>query len=90
MKQSHIASIVLLACLIVAMAIAWGAGAQDGAGSPAEDDSTPATAADLGPNQHLIPELRVNESIETIAISAELSLQPEWDGSVTTGIPFGA
>ena len=90
MKQSHIASIVLLVCLIVAMAIAWGAGPLDGAGSPAEDDSTPATAADLGPNQHLIPELRVNESIETIAISAELSLQPEWDGSVTTGIPFGA
>lgn len=50
----------------------------------------PAAAADLGPNQHLIPELRVNESIEAIVISAELSLQPEWDGSVTTGIPFGA
>ena len=50
----------------------------------------PAAAVDLGPNQHLIPELRVNESIEAIVISAELSLQPEWDGSVTTGIPFGA
>lgn len=50
----------------------------------------PAAAADLGPNQHLIPELRVNESIEAIVISAELSLQSEWDGSVTTGIPFGA
>jgi len=52
--------------------------------------TAPAAAADLGPNQHLIPELRVNESIEAIVISAELSLQPEWDGSVTTGIPFGA
>lgn len=50
----------------------------------------PAAGADLGPNQHLIPELKVNESIETIAISSELSLQPEWDGSVTTGIPFGS
>ncbi|WP_292727049.1 carboxypeptidase regulatory-like domain-containing protein [Methanoculleus sp.] len=52
--------------------------------------AVPAAGADLGSNQHLIPELRVNESIETIAISAELSLQPEWDGSVTTGIPFGS
>lgn len=52
--------------------------------------AVPAAAADLGFNQHLIPELRVNESIETIAVSAELSLQPEWDGSVTTGIPFGS
>ena len=52
--------------------------------------AAPAAGADLGPNQHLIPELRVNESIEAIAISAELSLQPEWDGSVTTGMPFGA
>ncbi|MDV4341895.1 carboxypeptidase regulatory-like domain-containing protein [Methanoculleus sp. YWC-01] len=50
----------------------------------------PAAGADLGPNQHLIPELKVNESIETIAISGVLSLQPEWDGSVTTGIPFGS
>ncbi|WP_082122682.1 carboxypeptidase regulatory-like domain-containing protein [Methanoculleus sediminis] len=52
--------------------------------------AVPAAGADLGPNQHLIPELKVNESIETIAISGELSLQPEWDGSVTTGIPFGS
>jgi hypothetical protein len=52
--------------------------------------AVPAAGADLGPNQHLIPELKVNESIETIAISSELSLQPEWDGSVTTGIPFGS
>ncbi|MDD4567684.1 MAG: carboxypeptidase regulatory-like domain-containing protein [Methanoculleus chikugoensis] len=52
--------------------------------------AVPAAGADLGPNQHLIPELKVNESIETITISAELSLQPEWDGSVTAGIPFGA
>lgn len=52
--------------------------------------AVPAAGADLGPNQHLIPELKVNESIETIAISGVLSLQPEWDGSVTTGIPFGS
>ncbi|KAF5090317.1 Carboxypeptidase regulatory-like domain protein [anaerobic digester metagenome] len=52
--------------------------------------AVPAAGADLGPNQHLIPELKVNESIETIAISGELTLQPEWDGSVTTGIPFGS
>ena len=52
--------------------------------------AAPAAGADLGPNQHLIPELKVNESIETIAISSEFSLQPEWDGSVTTGIPFGS
>ncbi len=42
MKQSHIGGIALLACLIVATAIALGAGAQDGTGSPAEDDSAPA------------------------------------------------
>ncbi|MDD4253584.1 MAG: carboxypeptidase-like regulatory domain-containing protein [Methanoculleus horonobensis] len=52
--------------------------------------AVPAAGADLGPNQHLIPELKVNESIETIAISGVLTLQPEWDGSVTTGIPFGS
>ncbi|MDK2989315.1 MAG: hypothetical protein PWR16_844 [Methanoculleus sp.] len=52
--------------------------------------AVPAAAADLGPNQHLIPELRVNDSIETIAVSGVLTLQPEWDGSVTTGIPFGS
>ncbi len=52
--------------------------------------AVPAAGADPGPNQHLIPELKVNESIETIAISRELSLQPAWDGSVTTGIPFGS
>ncbi|MDI6867839.1 carboxypeptidase-like regulatory domain-containing protein [Methanoculleus sp.] len=52
--------------------------------------AVPAAGADLGPNQHLIPELKVNESIETIAISGVLSLQPEWDGCVTTGIPFGS
>ncbi len=52
--------------------------------------AAPAAGADLGPNQHLIPELKVNESIEAIAISGELNLQPEWDGSVTTGIPFGS
>jgi hypothetical protein len=54
--------------------------------------AVPAAAADLGPNQHLIPELRVNESIETTAISAELSLQPE--PGITAegafGIPFGS
>lgn len=52
--------------------------------------AVPAAGIDLGPNQHLIPELRVNESIEAIVISGELPLQPEWDGSVTTGMPFGA
>ena len=54
--------------------------------------AVPAAGADLGPNQHLIPELKVNESIETIAISGELSLQPE--PGITAegafGIPFGS
>ncbi|WP_054847906.1 hypothetical protein [Methanoculleus chikugoensis] len=53
--------------------------------------AVPAAGADLDPNHYVIPELKVNESIETIAISGGvLTLQPEWDGSVTTGIPFGS
>lgn len=54
--------------------------------------SVPASGADLDLNQHLIPELKANESIETIAISGELSLQPE--PGVTAegafGIPSGS
>ncbi|MCK8518436.1 hypothetical protein [Methanoculleus sp. 7T] len=54
--------------------------------------SVPAAAADLGPNQHPIPELKVNESIETIAISGELSVQPELGVTAegAFGIPFGS
>ncbi|MCM2465174.1 carboxypeptidase-like regulatory domain-containing protein [Methanoculleus oceani] len=52
----------------------------------------PAAGADLDLNRHLIPELKVNGSIETIAISGELSLQPEPGVTAegTFGIPFGS
>lgn len=50
----------------------------------------PAAGAGIDLDHHVIPELKVNESIETIAISGVLSLQPEWDGSKTSGIPFGS
>ncbi|HOI13798.1 MAG TPA: carboxypeptidase regulatory-like domain-containing protein [Methanoculleus sp.] len=50
----------------------------------------PAAGAGIDLDHHVIPELKVNESIETIAISGVLSLQPEWDGSGTSGIPFGS
>jgi len=50
----------------------------------------PAAGAGIDLDHHVIPELKVNESIETIAISGVLSLQPEWDGSETSGIPFGS
>lgn len=54
----------------------------------------PAASADTGfdPDRYPVPDLWVNESIETIAISGELSLQPE--PGVTAegafGIPFGS
>ena len=41
-------------------------------------------------DRYVVPDLKVNESIETIAVSGVLTLQPEWDGSGTTGIPFGS
>ncbi|MCK9277055.1 MAG: hypothetical protein M0P22_03080 [Methanoculleus sp.] len=50
----------------------------------------PAACAGIDLDRHIIPELKVNESLETIAVSGGLTLQPEWDGSGTTGIPFGS
>ena len=41
-------------------------------------------------DRYVVPDLKENESIETIAVSGVLTLQPEWDGSGTTGIPFGS
>jgi hypothetical protein len=50
----------------------------------------PAAGAGIDLDHYVIPELKVNDSIETIAISGVLTLQPEWDGSGTSGIPFGS
>lgn len=49
----------------------------------------PAASADTGfdPDRYPVPDLWVNESIETIAISGELSLQPE--PGVTAEEPSG-
>ncbi|MCE5337938.1 MAG: carboxypeptidase-like regulatory domain-containing protein [Methanomicrobiaceae archaeon] len=41
-------------------------------------------------DRYAVPDLKVNESIETIAVSGVLTLQPEWDGSGITTIPFGS
>ncbi|WP_292365895.1 MULTISPECIES: carboxypeptidase regulatory-like domain-containing protein [unclassified Methanoculleus] len=50
----------------------------------------PAAGAGIDLDHYVIPELKVNDSMETIAISGVLILQPEWDGSRTSGIPFGS
>ena len=50
----------------------------------------PAAGAGIDLDHYVIPELKVNASIETIAVSGGLTLQPGWGGSGTTGIPFGS
>lgn len=46
----------------------------------------------IGLHRYVVPELKVNESIETIAISGELSVQPELGVTAegAFGIPFGS